>query len=170
VLGVRTALAATSKLGLETLRSYKRLYIITETNGCYVDGIEVATGCTPGHRTLQIIDYGKIAATFIDVKSSKSIRVAPRNNIRKLAWDYAPRKEKRIYFAQLYAYKIMPDDVLLSFQEVELNTSIDKVISHPGIRTNCARCDEEIINEREIKRDGETFCRACAGQAYYKNL
>lgn len=168
VLGVRTALAATSILGLNTPRSDKRLLIITETDGCYVDGIEVATGCNPGHRTLKIVEYGKIAATFVDVKSSKSIRVAPRVNIRKLAWDYAPRAEKRNYFAQLHAYKIMPVDVLLSFQEVELNTSIDKIISRPGTRTNCARCEEEIINEREIERNGEILCRACAGKAYYK--
>jgi formylmethanofuran dehydrogenase subunit E len=146
------------------------LFIISETDGCYVDGLEVVTGCAPGHRTLQIVDYGKIAATFVDVKSGKSIRVSPQINVRELAWDFAPTDEKRHYFAQLHAYKFMPDKLLLSIEDIELNTPIDKIISRPGIRTECGRCREEVFNEREIVRNGQTLCRACAGKAYYKFL
>ena len=104
------------------------------------------------------------------MKSGKSIRVTPQINVRDLAWDFAPTEEKRHYFAQLHAYKFMPDELLLSIKDVELYTPIDKIISRPGIRTECDRCREEIVNEREIVRHGETLCRACAGKAYYKSL
>ena len=41
--------------------------IIVETDGCFVDGIEVSTGVTVGHRSLRVVDLGKIAATFVSL-------------------------------------------------------------------------------------------------------
>ena len=46
----------------------KRLYTFVETDGCFADGVMVATGCSLGHRTLRLIDYGKVAATFVDTR------------------------------------------------------------------------------------------------------
>jgi len=53
-LGVRIGLAGAAALGLDLPRRNKRLLAILETDGCFADGIEVATGCTVGHRTLRI--------------------------------------------------------------------------------------------------------------------
>lgn len=166
VLGVRLALAGAAALELGLPRSDKRLLVIIETDGCFADGVEVTTGATIGHRTLRMVDYGKIAATFIDVKRDQAVRVAPRPDIRERAWDYAP-DEKRRYFAQLAAYQQMPDEALLTVQSVQLVTSAAQLLSRPGLRVNCARCGEEIINQREIWRDGALLCQACAGPAYY---
>ena len=68
-----------------------------------------------GHRTLRVEDLGKIAATFTDLKSGTSLRLAPKLDIRTRALDYAP-EEKRRYFAQLKGYQVMPDEELFSFQ------------------------------------------------------
>jgi formylmethanofuran dehydrogenase subunit E len=57
---------------------------------------------------------------------------------------------------------------LLSVTNVELNRPLAEIVSRPGRRTACARCGEEIINDRQVVRDGVTFCRACAGEAYYR--
>lgn len=76
VLGVRVALAGASALGLSIPRADKRLLIILETDGCFADGVEAATGCTVGHRTLRVEDYGKITATFADTATEKAIRAA----------------------------------------------------------------------------------------------
>src|SRR4029079_4322305 len=78
VLGVRIGLAGAAALELALPRTDKRLLVIVETDGCFADGVEVTTGCTMGHRTLRLADYGKIAATFTDVKNGVSVRVAPR--------------------------------------------------------------------------------------------
>lgn len=167
VLGGRIGLAGAQALGLDTPRGDKRLLIILETDGCFADGVEAATGCTVGHRTLRVEDYGKIAATFVDVSLGKALRVSPRLDIRQRATQYAP-EEKRHYFAQLIAYQLMPDDQLLSIQEVYLSTSIEALISRPGVRVNCEMCGEEIINQRQATRDGRTLCKACIGAAYYQ--
>lgn len=167
ILGARIGLAGGAALGLELPRSDKRLLIILETDGCFADGVEVATGCTVGHRTLRVEDYGKIAATFIDVKSGAAVRIAPQSDVRERAYAYAP-SEPRHYFAQLQAYQIMPDAELLTMQPVTLTTPIEAIVSRPGVRVNCDQCGEEIINEREVVSGSQRLCRACAGQGYYR--
>jgi formylmethanofuran dehydrogenase subunit E len=169
VLGARIGLAGTRVLGLETPRRDKRLLVILETDGCFADGVEAATGCTVGHRTLRVEDYGKVAATFVDVKTGQAVRIAPALDVRQRAYSYAP-EEKRHYFAQLAAYPVMPDDELLSIQEVYLASPVEALVSRAGVRVNCDSCGEEIINEREVIRDRSTLCRTCAGQGYYQPL
>ena len=167
ILGARIGLAGAAALGLLLPRTDKRLLVILETDGCFADGVEVATGCTVGHRTLRVADYGKTAATFIDVKTEQAVRVLPQLDVRERAYAYAPG-EPRHYFAQLQAYQTMPDAELLTFQAVTLTPSAAVLVSRPGIRVNCTQCGEEIINEREVLVDGQPYCRACVGQGYYQ--
>jgi formylmethanofuran dehydrogenase subunit E len=166
VLGVRTALAGARSLGLQVPRRDKRLLIISETDGCFIDGLEVATGVSCGRRTLRIEDYGKIAATFIDVRKDFAIRISPCADLRHRAWQYAPG-EKRHYFAQLFAYQIMPEGELFTCEEVRLRQSIQAIVSRAGIRVDCEACGEEIVNERQVFKEGRIFCRSCAGEGYY---
>lgn len=166
VLGLRIALAGVSALGLDVPRRDKRLLVILETDGCFADGIELVTGARVSHRTMRVEDLGKIAATFVDVKENHAFRIAPQAGIRSLALEYAP-EEKRKYFAQLNAYQIMPEDVLLKIQQVYLTRPVCDLISRAGMRLICYRCGEEIINEREIYVDGQVLCKTCAGQPYY---
>jgi formylmethanofuran dehydrogenase subunit E len=76
--------------------------------------------------------------------------------------------EPRHYFAQLRTYQLMPAAELLTMQAVTLTTSIEALVSRPGVRVNCSQCGEEIINEREVWMDGQIFCRTCAGNSYYQ--
>lgn len=167
VLGARIGLAGAAALGLTLPRTDKRLLVILETDGCFADGVEVATGCTVGHRTLRVADYGKIAATFIDAKTEQAVRLFPQHDVRERASAYAPN-ESRHYFAQLHGYQRMPDAELLTVQAVTLKTPVAVLVSRPGVRVNCTQCEEEIINEREVLVDGQPYCRACAGQGYYQ--
>jgi formylmethanofuran dehydrogenase subunit E len=166
VLGARIGLAGASALGLDTHRNDKHLLIIIETDGCFADGITAATGCSVGHRTLRIEDYGKIAATFIDVKTEQTLRITPKLDSRQRALIHTPT-ESRHYFAQLQAYQTMPDDELLNFQPVRLRIPIQQIVSRAGVRISCDHCGEEIINEREMISDGQFLCRACAADGYY---
>jgi formylmethanofuran dehydrogenase subunit E len=167
VLGVRIALAGALALGLEIPRQDKGLLVIAETDGCFLDGLAVTAGVSPGHRTLRIEDYGKVAATFVDVRTGAATRLASRPDVRVRAREYAP-DETRHYFAQLTGYQIMPDDELFAMTPVVLTTPVADVISRAGVRTTCTVCGEEIINEREIVVDGATYCRSCWGQTYYQ--
>jgi formylmethanofuran dehydrogenase subunit E len=167
VLGVRIGLAGLATLGLETPISKQSGLIIVETDGCFADGVEVATGATIGHRTLRVNDFGKIAATFANVKTGKTVRISPGSDVRERAWLYAPDQNKR-YFAQMQGYQSMPDEELFRFEEVVLNPSLDELISIPNARAVCERCGEEIINERQVPVDGVLLCRTCANMGYYK--
>jgi len=166
VLGARIGLAGAALLGIELPRYDKRMLITLETDGCFADGIEAATGCTVGHRTLRIKDYGKIAATFVDAQTKQAFRVAPRFDVRERAYNYAPG-ESRHYFSQLQGYQVMPDNELLNIQAVQFTTPVDQIISRAGVRVNCEGCGEEIINEREIILSGQIFCYSCAMGGYY---
>lgn len=167
VLGVRMALAGITALGLDRLPSKKRLLVIAETDGCFVDGLEVAAGVSVGHRTLRIEDYGKVAAAFVDTKTGAAIRLAPLVDVRELARSFAP-DEPRHYFAQLRGYQVMPDDALFTITPVRLAAPLEQILSRPGVRVACCLCGEEIINEREVVYQGQVYCRTCMGQGYYQ--
>jgi len=167
ILGVRIGMAGIAALGLEPNQGSKRLLTILETDGCFADGITAATDCTVGHRTLRVEDYGKVAATFVDTKTRRAVRVAPVLDIRQRANQCCP-EESRHYFAQMQAYQTMPDERLLTVTTVYLVTGVEQIISRPGVRVDCASCGEEIMNEREVVVDGRYLCRACAGHSYYQ--
>ena len=169
ILGVRIGVAGMNALGFDEPPAKKQLLVISETDGCFVDGVIAATDCTVGHRTLRVEDYGKVAATFVDAKTGRAVRVAPRLDVRQQACVHAP-SEPRHYFAQMQAYQVMPDEEMLVIQEVALSVPVEQIISRPGLRVNCDVCGEEIMNEREIMRDGLTICKSCAGHGYYRTV
>jgi formylmethanofuran dehydrogenase subunit E len=176
VLGARMGLLAAHELQIDLPRddtrasspsAGKRLLIIVETDGCFADGLSAATGCSIGHRTLRLIDHGKIAATFIDIQTGQAVRIAPHRESRSTARKYAPFAQSR-WHAQLEAYQIMPPEELFDVQRVELTLSLEQLLSKPGKKAICDRCGEEIVNEREVIQDGQTLCRACAGESYFR--
>ena len=167
VLGVRMGLLVAELLGLPLPQTDKRLLTIIETDGCFADGIATATGCWVGHRTLRIVDYGKVAATFVDSETGRAFRVAPRSDSRERAPLYADGARGH-YQTYLFGYQRMPFAQLFAWQEVSLVDDVRAIISHPKARAICARCTEEIVNEREVIQDGRVLCRACADGAYYQ--
>lgn len=166
VLGVRMGLLVGLELGLALPQTDKRLLTIAETDGCFADGISVATGCTVGHRTLRVEDYGKVAATCVDTKTGQAIRIAPRCGARLAAGSYVPEARNR-WEAQLLGYQRMPADDLFTIQDVQLNTPIEVIVSRAGLKAVCDTCGEEIVNGREISHGDKVWCRACLMGAYY---
>src|SRR5690349_6312500 len=146
ILGVRIALKGMAVLGMETSSRPKHLLVISEADGCFIDGVIAVTQCTVGHRTLRLEDYGKIAATFVNTQTSRAVPVAPTLDVRERVNEYAPQ-EVRHYIAQLESYQIMPDEVMLTVQDVILNIPVAQITSRSGTRVNCDRCGEEIVNE-----------------------
>jgi len=166
ILGVRIGLRGTSVLGFDTSSRQKHLLVISETDGCFIDGVIAATKCNVGHRTLRVEDYGKVAATFVNTQTGRAVRVVPALDVRQRANAYAP-DESRHYFAQLQAYQVMPDEELMTVADVVLNIPIADIVSHSGVRVNCERCGEEVMNERQVVIEGKNYCHFCAGGGYY---
>jgi formylmethanofuran dehydrogenase subunit E len=120
-----------------------------------------------GHRTLRVEDYGKTAAVFVDVKTSRAVRVAPVLDIRQRACAY-DSDEAHHYLAQTRAYQTMFDDEMFTVIEVRLAVPIESIVSRPGMRVTCAMCGEEIMNEREVSKNGMLLCQPCAHGGYYQ--
>lgn len=156
-------------LGIDLPQQDKRLWVFVETDGCAADGIAVATGCSIGHRTLRVVDFGKVAATFVDTKTGRAVRVHPHPAARDRAVAFVPWAGDR-WHAQLEAYQRMPDEDLLVAAPVGLAIDLEAIVSRPGHRVLCQACGEEVINEREVRSNARILCRACAGEAYYRRL
>lgn len=169
VLGIRMGLRAGQALDIDVPQTGKRLLTIVETDGCAADGVAVATNCWIGRRTMRVMDFGKVAAVFVDTRGGQAVRIVPRPEARSLARQHAAGA-RSTWEAQLLGYQVMPDEALLHVQTVTLTVSLRQLLSRPRARAVCAQCGEEILNEREVLQNGLTLCRACAGQRYYSEV
>lgn len=169
VLGGRMGLHAAELLGLEVPQKNKRMLALVETDGCFADGVSVATGCSMGHRTMRLMDYGKVAVTLVDTETGRAFRVAPRADVRAKAAEVMPDAPSR-WKGQLEAYKKMAAEEMFAASEVEMNLNLQAVIGRPGTRVNCELCGEEILNQREVEIAGQILCRGCAGECYWRSM
>lgn len=169
VLGVRMGMYAADLLGLELPQREKRVYVFVESDGCFVDGVSAATGCTLGHRTMVVVDFGKMATTSVDSLTDAAIRISPHPDIREVVTKYAPYVEDH-WQAYLQAYQVIPFDEMFRVSQVALTVSIKKIISREDARAHCEKCGEEIFNDREVFVNEKVYCRSCAGSAYYQQL
>ena len=80
VLGVRLAMLGLQKLGIEDPRGKdrKRLVTFVEIDRCATDAVGLVTGCRLGKRALKFRDWGKMAATFVDLSTGKAVRIAAK--------------------------------------------------------------------------------------------
>jgi formylmethanofuran dehydrogenase subunit E len=171
VLGVRMAMLGLEKLGIEDPRGKdrKRLVTFVEIDRCATDAIAVVTGCRLGKRALKFRDWGKMAATFVDVSTGKAIRIAAKESSKALARTMHPEIESKNQ-QQMLAYREMPEDDLFTKQWVKVELPAEEFPGYKGERIVCAECGEGINFHREIVRDGRVLCRACAGERYYEAL
>ena len=170
VLGVRMAMRACRELGIEDpWQDKKRLVVFVEIDRCAADAIAAVTGCRLGKRTLKHVDYGKMAATFVDRQSGHAVRVFALEESRDKAWRYAGAGMSK-HEAQREAYKVMPEDQLLEVQKVEVNLRAEDQPGPSLSRVRCDRCGERINDRREVRANGQMLCRACANGTYYRVL
>jgi formylmethanofuran dehydrogenase subunit E len=171
VLGVRLAMLGLEKLGIEDPRGKdrKRLVTFVEIDRCATDAIAVVTGCRLGKRALKFRDWGKMAATFVDVGTGKAIRIAAKESSKALARSMHPEIESKNQ-QQMLAYREMAEDDLFTKQWVKVELPAEEFPGYKGERIVCAECGEGINFRREVLRDGRVLCRACAGERYYEPL
>jgi formylmethanofuran dehydrogenase subunit E len=171
VLGVRMAMHGLATLGIDDPqgKDSKRLVTFVEIDRCATDAVGVVTGCRLGKRALKFRDWGKIAATFVDVKNGKAVRVAAKESSKALADEMHPEagdKNSR----QMLAYREMRDDDLFTTQWVKVELPPEEFPGYKGERVVCGLCGEGINFRREVRRDGKVLCRSCAGERYYVEL
>jgi formylmethanofuran dehydrogenase subunit E len=168
VLGVRLAMLGLQKLGIEDPhgKDRKRLVTFVEIDRCATDAVAVVTGCRLGKRALKFRDWGKMAATFVDVSTGKAVRVAARESSKALARQMHPEIDNKNQ-QQMTAYSEMAAEDLFATEWVKVDLTPEDFPGFRGERIVCEVCGEGINFRREVKRDGKILCRGCAGERYY---
>jgi formylmethanofuran dehydrogenase subunit E len=168
VLGVRLAMLGLEKLGIDDPRGKdrKRLVTFVEIDRCATDAIAIVTGCRLGKRALKFRDWGKLAATFVDLESGKAVRIAARESSKALAREMHPEIENKNQ-QQMLAYREMSTQDLFDVQDVKVEIAPEEFPGFKGERIVCEQCGEGINFKREVVRSGRTLCRGCAGENYF---
>jgi formylmethanofuran dehydrogenase subunit E len=168
VLGVRMAMLGLEKLGIKDPQGAdrKRLVTFVEIDRCATDAVGVVTGCRLGKRALKFRDWGKMAATFVDVNSGRAVRIAAKESSKMLARSMHPEMESKNQ-QQMAAYREMADTDLFDVQWVKVDLAAEEFPGFKGERIVCEECGEGINFKREVRRNGRVLCRGCAGESYY---
>ncbi len=174
VLGVRMSMLGLKKIGIEDAKGKdrKNIYVFVEIDRCATDAVQSVTGCSPGKRTLKLLDYGKMAATFVNLKTGKTgsnqfraVRIFAKEESKNKAKNYFPDIEDK-YKCQTAAYKVMPDEELFKWKEVKVKIPDQDMPGRPLRRVRCDECGEHIQDMREIYKNNKVLCKACAGRAH----
>jgi formylmethanofuran dehydrogenase subunit E len=163
VLGVRMALYALRLLGIDDPRGAdrKRLVTFVEIDRCATDAIGLVTGCRVGKRTLKLRDWGKMAATFVDLQTGRAVRVVALENSRELAQQRFPHLETKAA-QQMAAYRALADEEMFRAEWVSVPVAESELPGYRAERVLCARCGEGINFGRFEVVDGERLCLSCA--------
>jgi formylmethanofuran dehydrogenase subunit E len=169
-VGVRMAMLGCRLIGLDEPASrdqIKKLLVYVEMDRCTADAVAHVTGVKLGRRSLKFMDYGIMAATFVNLDTGKAFRIISTEESRDLAEAYAPEiadKNTR----QLEAYKRMPDSVLFRVQQVDVKVPEEDLPGPTRFKAACAQCGQVVRDRREVTRDEQTLCRPCADDVYFK--
>jgi formylmethanofuran dehydrogenase subunit E len=167
VLGVRMSMLGLQEVGIFDPKGSDRKNIIVyvEMDRCATDAVQSVTGCSLGNRTLKFMDYGKMAATYVNLATNKAVRVYAKDESRTLAKNHFPDIDNK-YKAQLEAYKIMSDEELFDVQEVRVRVRPEDMPGRPSRRVVCEVCGEQVQDAREQYYEGRILCRPCADDGY----
>ena len=171
ILGVRMAMLGCERLGIADPKGAdrKRLVTFVEIDRCATDAIAVVTGCRLGKRALKFRDWGKMAATFVDLVTGKAIRIAARESSKDRARELFPAISDK-NAQQMHAYREMPAAELFTEQWVSVPLDAREMPGYKSGRIVCAVCGEGINYDRQVTRNGRTLCQSCAEPArrYYQ--
>lgn len=168
VIGVRMSMIGLEAIGIKDPKGFdrKKLYVLVEIDRCATDAIQSVTGCSLGKRSMRWVDYGIMAATFVNLDTGKAVRIVAREESRELSKKYCPEIENK-YARQLDAYRIMPQDELFTVEEVEVAIPKEDMPGRPLKRIQCQSCGDWVQDCRDVEQDGKLLCRGCALGKYY---
>jgi formylmethanofuran dehydrogenase subunit E len=187
ILGVRMAMLGCERLGVDDPKGLvnpkdrKRLVTFIEIDRCATDAIAVVTGCRLGKRAIKFRDWGKMAATFVDLASPlapqndtpvyKAIRIAALESSKRRARDLYPQIENKNQ-QQMLAYREMPNQDLFSEEWVSVPIHPREMPGYKSARISCEQCGEGINYDREVRCEGKILCQGCASpeSRYYQPL
>ena len=164
VLGTRMTLIGMREIGMNPMEKSKNLIVYVEIDRCVADAIQAITGCSLGHRSLKYRPYGKFAATYINLKTGEAVRISV---VEK------KRTEKTGREAMKDAARILleaPETDLFRIKKVHVAIPDGDMPGMPKHRARCSRCNEMIVDDKEVTVDGTVLCANCAHGSYYRDI
>jgi formylmethanofuran dehydrogenase subunit E len=164
ILGTRMTIAGMRELGMNPMEKNRNLIVYVEIDRCIVDAIQAITGCSLGHRTLKYKPFGKFAATYIDIGTGNAVRVAV---LEKKRTDKTGKEAMKEAVAILLD---LPEEELLRITKVKVAIPSGDMPGMPKNRARCSQCNEMIVDDKEVSRDGVILCGNCAGGSYFTEI
>ena len=171
VVGVRMAMLGCRLISLDEptrIDQIKKLIVYVEMDRCTGDAVAFVTGVKLGRRSLKFMDYGIMAATFVNLETNTAFRVISTEEARDLATVYAPEVPEK-YPQQIEAYKRMPDSVLFRVQKVRVHMSEYDLPGPTRRKVACSQCAQVVRDNREVVQNGHILCKPCAQGAYFSD-
>ncbi len=172
LLGTRMALLGCKMIGIDDPRGAdrKKLIVWVEIDRCMADAVSAVTGVRLGKRSLKYVDYGKVAATFLNTENERAVRIVALESARTLADERYPEIENKRQ-RQFQAYSDATDDELFKTELVSIQLRDLDAPGSPRSRVTCVVCGEGVNDGREvIDANGDAFCRGCHSGTYYSRL
>ena len=159
IIGIRMARLGLKTLGINDPKNFRDLVVYVECDRCLTDAIGTATGCKLGRRNLKWMDYGKSAATFLNIQTGEAVRIS------SITYHLPPEGADLVEF-----FDAIPDEKLFSVTRVKVNYRPEDLPGKPLDSVVCPKCGEGVMDGRQVIRDGIHMCKSCADGAYYKIL
>ena len=172
VLGIRMAVLGCHLTGIRDPRGAerKKLFVWVEIDRCVTDAITAVTGVRLGRRSLKFLDYGKVAATFLNLSENLAYRIVAKEESRELADALFPAIEDKKE-RQMLTYREADVSVLFKIESVRLEVDEFEMPGRPRRRIICAQCGEGINDGRDLVNAlNERVCRSCAFGGYYQMI
>jgi formylmethanofuran dehydrogenase subunit E len=169
VLGVRMAMLGLRELGIDDpVAERKRIVTYVEIDRCLTDAVALVSNCRLGKRALKVRDWGKVAATFLDLHTGRALRIAAKESSKQAAREMFPEMPKDA--GQQKAYAQLSEQALFDKKWVKVEVKPEDLPGFKGPRVICAECGEGVNFKREVGQGGRTLCRSCAGESYFEEL
>ncbi len=171
VIGVRMCILALGLIEIEDPKGIdrKKIYVLVEIDRCATDAIQSVTGCSLGKRSMKWLDYGVMAATFVNLETGSAVRVTALEEARETSKKYCADITDK-YQRQLAAYKIMDQEELFRVERVEVTIPEENMPGRPLKRVQCELCNDWVQDKRDLVLEGKVLCQQCATSRYYTVL
>ncbi|HPS59542.1 MAG TPA: FmdE family protein [Spirochaetota bacterium] len=167
-MGTRMAISGMKAIGITDPHGEDRkdLMVFVEIDRCPTDAIIAVTGCHPGKRTMKILDHGKMAATFINLKTNKAVRVSSNNR----QGDTIKNREMIESEPMKDDFAALADNELFTVTEVKVHLNPEDLPGRPVRSIPCASCGERVLDMKDVEVDGKFYCRPCAEKKSYYTI
>jgi formylmethanofuran dehydrogenase subunit E len=184
--GVKAAVAGCRRLGIVHSDGMEKVMAAVECNNCFVDGIQVVSGCTLGNNALIYRDLGRTAVTFYQRGKPTGLRVAVTSmgagagleggekeeaaslfdravRKRENLSDEESRRFRELWRQSAYGLLAVPDDDLLHVVTVPVEETAYAPIMDSVV---CSVCGAKVMESRARLRGGRPICLVCARESY----